>query len=199
MDTDLVTRAQRGDEEAFALLAPSRRSAPCGGAQDPARPRPRRGRDAAGAARHLAGPPAAPRPGALRGLVVPAPRARLLRRGSPRNVAGRPTCTCFPPMRRCGGWVERGRRSRSARARFPAALHRSSRGGGAAPLPRPAARAGCRHCSASRSGRPTHDFITRCAGCARRSTPTHGPRRRRLPNEHRSRHHAHRPVVAEDR
>ena len=54
-------------------------------------------------------------------------------------------------------------------------------------------------CSASRSGRPTHVFITRCAGCARRSTPTRGPRRRRLPNEHRSRHHAHRPVVAEDR
>ena len=95
MDTDLVVRAQRGDEGAFALVATEhRRSVPRRGAQDPARHRPRRGRDAAGAARHLAGPSAAPRPGALRRLVVPAPRARLLRRGPQGRVAGRRTSAC---------------------------------------------------------------------------------------------------------
>ena len=95
MDTDLVIRAQRGDKEAFALVATEhRRSVPRRGAQDPARPRPRRGRDAAGAAGHLAGPPAAPRPGPLRGLVVPAPRARLLRRGPEGRVTGRRTSAC---------------------------------------------------------------------------------------------------------
>ena len=59
------------------------RPTPPGGAQDPARHGPCRGRDAAGAARHLAGPSATARPGPLRRLVVPAPRARLLRRGTP--------------------------------------------------------------------------------------------------------------------
>ena len=50
--------------------------------------------------------------------------------------------------------------------------------------------------SASRSGRSDPDFIMRCAGCARHSTPTRGHRRGRLRNEHRSRHDAHRSVVA---
>jgi DNA-directed RNA polymerase specialized sigma24 family protein len=46
------------------------------------------------------------------------------------------------------------------------------------------------------SGRSAQDFITRCAGCARRSMPTRAQRRGRLRNEHRSRHHPHRSVVA---
>ena len=40
------------------------------------------------------------------------------------------------------------------------------------------------------------DFITRCAGCARRSTPTRARRHGRPRNEHRSRRHPHRSVVA---
>jgi len=50
--------------------------------------------------------------------------------------------------------------------------------------------------SAFRPGRPTPDFTTRCAGCVRRSTPTRGHPCGRLPSERRTRHHAHRPVVA---
>ena len=82
MDTDLVESAQHGDKGAFTSLAAAvadrflatshrilRDIEPC------------RGRDAAGTADHLAGPSAAPRPGALRRLVVPDPRACLLRRG----------------------------------------------------------------------------------------------------------------------
>ena len=50
--------------------------------------------------------------------------------------------------------------------------------------------------SASPSGRSDPVYIMRCAGCARHSMPTPGrPRGRRL-DEHRSRHHAHRSVVA---
>src|SRR4029453_9334870 len=50
-------------------------------APDPERHRPCRGCNAEGAAQRLAGPSTAPRPDPLRGLVVSAPRARLLRRG----------------------------------------------------------------------------------------------------------------------
>ena len=103
-----------------------------------------------------------------------------------------------PAGRRAGGGgrPRLGRRSRPARARLPAALHRPSRGGRAAPLPRPAPRRGRRERSASPSGRSAPDSITRCAGCARRSMPTRGRRHRRLPDEHRPRRHPHRPVVA---
>jgi RNA polymerase sigma-70 factor (ECF subfamily) len=51
--------------------------------------------------------------------------------------------------------------------------------------------------TASRSGRCDPDFITRCAGCTRRSMPMRDPRRERLRNEHRMRRHPHRSVVAE--
>ena len=51
-------------------------------------------------------------------------------------------------------------------------------------------------CSASPSGRSDPDYITRCAACARPSRPTPGRRRGRLPDEHRSRRHPHRSVVA---
>ena len=61
-------------------------------AQDPARhTAARRGYDAAGAADHLAGPPEAARPRALRRVVVPAAGPRLLRRGPPNSPFGRPT------------------------------------------------------------------------------------------------------------
>ena len=61
-------RASRTTRRQGGLREPRRRRgrpSPCGRAADPARHRSRRGRDAAGAARHLAGPPPAPRPGAL--------------------------------------------------------------------------------------------------------------------------------------
>jgi RNA polymerase sigma-70 factor (ECF subfamily) len=51
-------------------------------------------------------------------------------------------------------------------------------------------------CSACPPGRSDPDCITRCAACARPSRPTPGRRRRRLPDEHRSRRHPHRSVVA---
>src|SRR6476646_4183871 len=51
-------------------------------------------------------------------------------------------------------------------------------------------------CSAFRLERFDPDCITRCAACVRPSRPTPARRRRRLPDEHRSRRHAHRSVVA---
>jgi hypothetical protein len=66
MDTDLVIRAQHGDEGAFASLAVA-----VGNRLNAVAHRILRDldlavrRDAAGAADHLAGPSAAPRPGAL--------------------------------------------------------------------------------------------------------------------------------------
>ena len=82
MDTDLVIRAQGGDQEAFAdlvyaiadrFLAVSHRIlSDIDLAEDATQQ---------ALLSDLAGPSPAPRPGPLRGLVVPAPRARLLRRG----------------------------------------------------------------------------------------------------------------------
>ena len=49
----------------------------------------------------------------------------------------------------------------------------------------------------SRSARSTLDSITRCAPCGRHSMPTSARRKRRRPDDHRTRSpHAHRPVVA---
>ena len=94
MDTDLVIRAQRGDEEAFASLAVA-----VGDRLHAVSHRILRDIDLAEDATqqalldHLAGPPDASRPRALRRLVVPAPRACLLRRGPahPPVVAEPPT------------------------------------------------------------------------------------------------------------
>ena len=72
------------------------------------------------------------------------------------------------------GGPELGRRSRPARARLPPALHRPSRGGGAAPLPRPAARRGRRDARRPRRDGPIPTAL-RDARAAR------GPRCRRQP------------------
>ena len=83
MDTDLVTRAQGGDQEAFAdlvyaiadrFLAVSHRIlSDIELAEDATQQ---------ALLQRLARPSPAPRDGPLRGLVVSAPRARLLRRGA---------------------------------------------------------------------------------------------------------------------
>ena len=195
MDTDLVVRAQRGDKGAFALVAAgiadrflAVRAGSCATSTSPRTRRSRRCSPSGRTFRSSATRPAS-RPGRTGSSCTPAtPRAG-------RSAAGRPTSGCCRTMSR-GGGPELGRRSRPARARLPAAVHRSSHGGGAPPLPRPAARRGRRGSSASRSGRPTHDFTTRCAGCARRSTPTRARPRGRQRNERRTRRQPHRPVVA---
>ncbi len=189
MDTDLVKLAQHGDKGAFT--SPRRgscRSVPCHVAQDSARLQPCRGRDAAGTADHLAGPSTAPRPGALRCLVVPPPRSRLLR-GGQRTRRWTPNIHLLPadePMAADGlARSSIATSSSAASAGSPSTIERwwsctttwtcrSTR------LP---------NRSASPPGRSHLDFITRCAGCARRSTPTHARRRGRLRNEHRSRRH----------
>ena len=93
---------------------------------------------------------------------------------------------------------ELGRRSRPARARLPPAVHRPSRGGGAAPLPRHAARRDRRdpRHPVGTAQIPTTSRDARAARGARRRRPT--CQRRRLRNEHRSGHHAHRSVVASE-
>ena len=94
MDTDLVTRAQRGDEEAFASLALA-----AGDRLHAVAHRILRDLDLAEDATQQAllaiwrEPPAAPRPGALRRLVVSAPCAGLLRRGA----KGTPVVARTPP------------------------------------------------------------------------------------------------------
>ncbi len=188
------SRASSAARRRRGLREPRRgrwRSAPCGGAQDPARHRSRRGRDAAGAARHLARPSAAPRPGALRRLVVPAPRARLLRRGTPNPpMDAEPATASARRAEQADGTsavvdrdqLERGfRRLPSTIARWWSCTTTSTCRSTRSPRR-----------SASRPGRSDLDFITRCAACARRSTPTPGRRRGRQPDEHRSRHDAHR-------
>ena len=82
MDTDLVTRAQRGDKEAYAILAAGFADRHLAVAR-----RILRDLDLAEDATQqalltdLARPSPTPRPGPLRSLVVSAPRARLLCRG----------------------------------------------------------------------------------------------------------------------
>ena len=196
MDTDLVIRAQRGDKDAYALvaaeiadrfLAVARRILRDSG--------PRRGRDAAGAARGLAGPSAAPRPGSLRILVVPRPRQRLLCRGSQgASLVAQPS----NPAGRCdlGGSQPRvGRRSRPAGARLPPPDHRPARGGGPVPLPRQAAR---RDREDPRDPRRDGPLTT----SPRDARDARGARRRRAPNrrgrlrdERQPRHLARRSVV----
>ena len=110
------------------------------GAPDPARPRSRRGRDAAGAAVRLAGPPPATRPDPLRGLVVPAPRARLLH-GGPQgpSLGAEPSADALgepPADDDLSSVVDRDQLERG----FRRLSTRSPHGGGPVPLPRPAAR-----------------------------------------------------------
>ena len=197
MDTELVTRAQRGDEEAFASLAVA-----AGDRLHAVAHRILRDIDLAEDATQQA----------LLSIWRDLPQLRdparfdawsyrLLVRAC--YAEGRRTRRWTPNLRllpadepAASEGLELGRRSRPARARLPTAFHRPSRGGGPPPLPRPAARRGRRRRSASPSGRSDPDYITRCAACARRSTPTPGRRRGRLRDEHRSRRHPHRSVVA---
>ena len=189
MDTDLVTRAQHGDEEAFASLAVA-----IGDRLHAVAHRILRDIDLAEDATqqallaHLARPSAAPRPGALRRLVVPAPRARLLRRGTPDPPLDAERSVCSPPMSRSQAdgsspvvdrdQLERGFRRLSIDHRAVVVLHHYLD----MPLDQIADDA-----RRSRPGRSDLDFIMRCAGCARPSRPTRGRLRGRLRNEHRPR------------
>ena len=89
MDTELVIRAQRGDEEAFASLAVA-----VGDRLHAVSHRILRDIDLAEDATQQAllaiwrDLPQPPRPGALRCLVVPAPAARLLRGRPPDTPVG---------------------------------------------------------------------------------------------------------------
>ncbi len=97
MDADLVIRAQRGDKDAYAVLATGIADRLLAVAR-----RILRDHDLAEDATQqalltlLAGPPAAPRPRSLRSVVVPAPRSRLLRGDSEGSDAGRRTSGCCP-------------------------------------------------------------------------------------------------------
>jgi hypothetical protein len=176
MNPDLVVLAQGGDEEAFtslAVAAGDRLHAVV--VPDPARHRPRRGCDAAGAARHLAGPSAATRPGPLRGLVVPASRARLLRRGSEGTTLG-------PGPRLLPGDESAADDDLSSvidRDQLECGFHRLSidhRTVWSCTTTSTCLSTGLPTSSASRPGRPSHVSITRCAPCGRPSRPTRARR-----------------------
>ena len=198
MDVELVR--QRTTRRRGGLREPRRRRgrpSPRGGAQDPARHRPRRGRDAAGAAEHLAGPPAS---SATRRTLTPGRTGSSCAPATPR--AGR-TRQWMPNLRLLP--ADEPRRPRRAWARSSIATSSSA---ASAACPSTIARwwsctttSTCRSTrsprrSASPSGRSDPVCIMRCAGCARPSRPTRDPRRGRRCHEHRSRDHAHRSVVA---
>ena len=177
VDADLIGRAQRGDEEAFASLAVAAGDRLHRVAHrilrdiEPA-PRTRRSRrcSPSGGTFRSSATRRASTPGRTGSSCAPAtPRARRTRRWSP-NIRLLPADE--PDG---GGWHELGRRSRPARARLPAAVHRPSRGGGAAPLPRPAARRGRRD-----ARRPRRDGPFPSASCDARVA--RGPRGRRAPD-----------------
>ena len=184
MDTDLVTRAQRGDEEAFASLAVAAgigstrsRIEFCATSISPRTRRSRRCSPSGATSRSFATRHAS-MPGRIGSSCAPA---------TPRGVDlanGHRTSACFPLMSRC---------RRTARAPSSIATSSSAGSGGS---PSTIARwwsctttSTCRSTrsptrSASRPGRSDLDFITRCAGCARRSTPTRGRLRGKVRNEH---------------
>ena len=197
MDTDLVVRAQHGDEEAFASLAVA-----VGDRLHAVAHRILRDIDLAEDATQQA----------LLTIWRDLPQLRdparfdawsyrLLVRAC--YAEGRRTRHWAPNLRLLpadraggGGGLGLGRRSRPARARLPAAVHRPSRGGGPAPLPRHAARRGRRD-----ARRPRRDGPIPTTSCDARAA--RGARRRRAAgdaggvlDEHRSRHHPHRSVVA---
>ena len=173
MDPDLVRSAQRGDEEAFASLAVA-----AGDRLHAVAHRILRDTDLAEDATQQA----------LLSIWRDLPQLRdparfdawsyrLLVRACYAEGRRDPPLDAEPPPpagRRAGrpGGPGLGRRSRPARARLPAAVHRPSRGGGAAPLPRPAARRGRRHARRPRRDGPI-------PSTSRDARPARGPRGRR--------------------
>ena len=171
----------------------ARHSLPRRVAQDPARHRPRRGRDAAGAARDLARPPQLRDPARFDAwsyrLLVRACYAEGRRPASGRRTWILPADE--PTGADGSSWSSIGTSSSG----IPAPVDRPPRWWSCTTTPT-CRSSGSPRAWRSRSGRSVPDFITRCAACARRSMPTHARPDGGFPMSTERDPHPHRPVVA---